>query len=453
MFKYCSNLSTFYNQHPSASSNDDGYIISADSSTIIGTPGILWENICFIESEKLIWTHGEFFCQKDDKGNAKIFHGTCSSEGSATAKIVDCAEFTSENLVTGALIFVTFAETNSGAVASLTMSVNSTTAKPIKKQGNASSTNNLANAGELRANSTYLFQYDGTNWVCMTLDYNSTYSALSEADMQTGTATTGRTITASRLKQAVEYWMTKNQADWNVTDNTLPSYILNKPEIPTAVTESIVTGWGFTKNTGTLTGITFNGVDASVTNGVAGITATIPPDNVFIIPVTKNGTSYTTTVTKTKAREALYAHKLLFVLYNNMVMPLRGYDSYDYGDYYFYAISNYYIYTMHLVAGSSDGPLNCNYSETALPSANNSTITIQKGGTNVDTFTTNAASNKTINIPNELPTYSSSDSGKILSVNSSGQLVWITPVNIYSGNDAPNNMQGNNGDIYIQTNS
>ena len=39
----------------------------------------------------------------------------------------------------------------------------------------------------------------------MTLDYNSTYSALTEADMEAGTATTGRTITAARLKQAVEY--------------------------------------------------------------------------------------------------------------------------------------------------------------------------------------------------------------------------------------------------------
>jgi hypothetical protein len=58
-----------------------------------------------------------------------------------------------------------------------------------------------------------------------------------------------------------------------------------------------------------------------------------------------------------------------------------------------------------------------------IPTVNNSTITIQKGGSTVDTFTTNASSDKSINIPNELPSYSSSDSGKILSVNSSGNLV------------------------------
>ena len=46
--------------------------------------------------------------------------------------------------------------------------------------------------------------------------------------------------------------------------------------IPTEVTESTVSGWGFTKNTGTLTGVKFNNVDAAVSNGVASITATIP---------------------------------------------------------------------------------------------------------------------------------------------------------------------------------
>lgn len=83
--------------------------------------------------------------------------------------------------------------------------------------------------------------------------------------------------------------------------------------------------------------------------------------------------------------------------------------------------------------------------------ANNATITIQKGGTNVDSFTVNASSNKSINIPNELPSYSSADSGKILSVNSSGQLIWITPVSIYTGSGEPNNANGNDGDIYLQS--
>lgn len=149
------------------------------------------------------------------------------------------------------------------------------------------------------------------------------------------------------------------QSDWNAT--TGAAVILNKPTIPAAVTESTVSGWGFTKNAGTLTGVSFNGTNATVTNGIAAITATIPA------------------------------------------------------------------------------------------AANNATITIQKGGTTVDSFTVNASSNKSINIPNELPSYSASDSGKILSVNSSGQLVWITPASIYSGSATPDANTGNNGDIYLQS--
>lgn len=52
---------------------------------------------------------------------------------------------------------------------------------------------------------------------------------------------------------------------------------------------------------------------------------------------------------------------------------------------------------------------------------------------------------------NLLPSHSAADSGKILSVNSSGQTVWINRVSIYSGDGVPNNSQGNNGDIYLQT--
>lgn len=65
MFKYFSNLTSFYNHHPSSGSSDTGYIISENSATTIGDPGITWDSVCFIESEKLIWTHGEFFCNNE----------------------------------------------------------------------------------------------------------------------------------------------------------------------------------------------------------------------------------------------------------------------------------------------------------------------------------------------------------------------------------------------------
>jgi hypothetical protein len=41
------------------------------------------------------------------------------------------------------------------------------------------------------------------------------------------------------------------QSDWNETNTSSDAYIKNKPTIPAAVTETTVSNWGFTKNTGT----------------------------------------------------------------------------------------------------------------------------------------------------------------------------------------------------------
>lgn len=138
------------------------------------------------------------------KGNTGgLFYGTCSTAAGTVAKVVECADFTSDNLKAGTIIIVTFSVTNSGAVANLTMDVNGTGAKHIKYINNGS-LGNLSSAGYIKANTEYPFYYDGANWVVW-MNVNTTYSALSEADMHTGTATTARLITAQRLKQAVEY--------------------------------------------------------------------------------------------------------------------------------------------------------------------------------------------------------------------------------------------------------
>lgn len=86
-----------------------------------------------------------------------------------------------------------------------------------------------------------------------------------------------------------------------------------------------------------------------------------------------------------------------------------------------------------------------------IPAVNNATLTIQKNGTTVNTFTANASSNVTANIQvNEVPSYSTSNNGQVLSV-VNGSLAWITPAQIYSGSGTPSNSTGNNGDIYVQS--
>ena len=63
-FKYVASLSVFDSLKVSTSELDSGYK-NGDGLEVIGTPDILWENICFIEEEKLIWTHGEFYNQDE----------------------------------------------------------------------------------------------------------------------------------------------------------------------------------------------------------------------------------------------------------------------------------------------------------------------------------------------------------------------------------------------------
>ena len=58
------------------------------------------------------------------------------------------------------------------------------------------------------------------------------------------------------------------QSDWSQTATTADDYIKNKPTIPAEVTESTVSGWGFTKNAGTITGINMNGASKGTSGAV-----------------------------------------------------------------------------------------------------------------------------------------------------------------------------------------
>ena len=145
-----------------------------------------------------------------------VFYGTCSTAAGTVAKVVECADFTADNLKAGTIIIVTFTATNSGAVANLTMNVNGTGAKHIKYINNGA-LGNLTSAGYIKAGTEYPFYYDGANWVVW-MNVNTTYSAMTDSEMHTGTATAGRLITAQRLKQAVEYHAPKELPTVATTD-------------------------------------------------------------------------------------------------------------------------------------------------------------------------------------------------------------------------------------------
>ena len=133
-------------------------------------------------------------------GNTKLFYGTCSSSASATTKTVTCNGFTQSDLVAGVMVLVRFSNTNTGAVASLKLNVESTGAYNIKKNYTTSGISNLTTPSELYSGSVVPFIFTGSVWLAAGLDYNSTYETMSDAEIKAGTYTTGRRISAKSLK-------------------------------------------------------------------------------------------------------------------------------------------------------------------------------------------------------------------------------------------------------------
>lgn len=98
--------------------------------------------------------------------NLKLYTGSCSTAaGTAIKDVTTDGAFT---LAKGAVIFVNFSVTNTAAVGNLKLKINGeadANAKPIKYLVNGNDPANIPGAGYLRANQTYMFRYDGTNWV------------------------------------------------------------------------------------------------------------------------------------------------------------------------------------------------------------------------------------------------------------------------------------------------
>ena len=296
--------------------------------------------------------------------------------------------------------------------------------------------------------------------------------------------------------------------------STLQTVIGN---IPAAVTESTVSGWGFTKNSGTLTGISFNGTAATVTNGVAAISATIPEE------LWESGTGTRTLVSK--ASDSCTVTGARSVVVSGYQVNISGAYSHGEGtnctcvgnyahvegdgtianNNYEHAQGTFNVSntgdsdsdkTLHSIGcanfpnranavevmkngdvyikgiGSYDGT---NYSSASTlqsvvnnASPNNSTITIQMNGSTVDSFTTNAASAKTIDLGTVITSHQDI-SGKanvattlsgygITDATISGQTVTlgsnsVTVPQILSGTSDPASSLGNNGDIYIKLSS
>ena len=139
---------------------------------------------------------------------SKAYLGTCATAASTYAKeaLVETFPLDSNNKpLVGTLVGVKYSNTNTYKTAghTYTLNVNSTGAYPMYYNNAELATSTSANTLVAGYKNRYVFYvFNGTQWVFVSASYdsNSTYSAMSQAEVTAGTGTTGRTLTPTILR-------------------------------------------------------------------------------------------------------------------------------------------------------------------------------------------------------------------------------------------------------------
>lgn len=148
-----------------------------------------------------------------------VFVGTCATAAATAAKEVTISADQNFALQAGVMIVVKSTYTNSAN--NPTIEVNNTGAKSIWYNTGLITTGNLNKAGYASRFSYYV--YDGTNWVWVnwSLDGDTTYSSMSVAEGQAGTATSNRVLRADYLKQIIQSYVPTSYAGSLITDGSI----------------------------------------------------------------------------------------------------------------------------------------------------------------------------------------------------------------------------------------
>ena len=239
-----------------------------------------------------------------------------------------------QNFALKAGVIVAVKFTNSNTASNCTLEVNSTSAKTIYYNGAVYTGSSTWVCGG--ANQYVYYIYDGTYWVWlgMSLESNTTYSTMSVSEGTTGTATNARTMRADYLKQIIDYHI-------RTADNLTP-------------TADTTAAW------------------KTVLGSV-------------------NGHYYTwySSASKFTNQPSQYGFLETFIQGNDIYQRWHTQSS------------GPILYRSGNGSGwsnPSDGSWNTVATTSQIPTVNDATLTIQKNGSNVATFTANSATNQTANI-------------------------------------------------------
>ena len=168
---------------------------------------------------------------------------TCATASGTAAKDATIVSGTLTSLSTGDQVIVKF--TYSNTVASPTLSVGSTDAKLIKRYGTTAPSTSSTTSWQ--AGSCIHFVYDGTYWqMCNWTNTNSTYSAITQANIENSSGTTAGLITGQRAAQAVSKFESVKDVTVGGT-SVMNGTTAEVPSIPTA-TSDLTNDSGFITN-------------------------------------------------------------------------------------------------------------------------------------------------------------------------------------------------------------
>ena len=125
-----------------------------------------------------------------------LYYGTCSTSRATNAKVVTCPTF---ELEIGCKIIVKFTDTAGSAPTSGNISLNINGTGDINLYNKNYTQMTYAYSGEFRANRLCEITYDGTYYIWLNYDSNTTYSTITQAEITAGTSTSSRLVTPKLL--------------------------------------------------------------------------------------------------------------------------------------------------------------------------------------------------------------------------------------------------------------
>lgn len=270
------NFSDFNSKKLSANEENTQYTIGVEGTLTTGSPDILYQSICYIKDTKQQWTHGQLYDGSDQITESDITDMGFTKNTGTYSKPTNGIPLT--DLTTDIQTSLSKADT---ALQSYTEQYTGTITG-VSANGTSVATSGVANIPAATTG-----RYGVTKLSSSTSSTSTTLAATASAVKAAYDLANGKQSVISDLdtiRSGALAGATAVQPEALAAVATSGSYndLTDTPTIPEITTESTVTGWGFTKNEGTITEVSINGTSIATTG-----TANIPIANTTTYGVTK----------------------------------------------------------------------------------------------------------------------------------------------------------------------